>query len=175
MTPRVKAWSWIVLAAYIVVLLWLVLFKFTPDVASVLTAHERSVNVIPFAGSTWRSVEQMTLNLIAFIPFGLLMSVTVKRLGFWSRFLVIVAFSGLVELTQYVFAIGASDITDVITNAAGGLAGLALYALLARRFRSASLDRAFLITVGALLVLCVAIIGYFLLHGVRYQVHPPAR
>ena len=51
-------------------------------------------------------------------------------IGAWSfgrKLLAVVALSVTYEVLQYVLAIGASDITDVITNTLGGAAGLLLF------------------------------------------------
>jgi glycopeptide antibiotics resistance protein len=44
--------------------------------------------------------------------------------------------SVVLEVAQYVLAVGRSDITDVVVNTAGGLAGLGLLALARRRYRA---------------------------------------
>ena len=44
--------------------------------------------------------------------------------SFGRKLLAVVALSVTYEVLQYVLAIGASDITDVITNTLGGAAGL---------------------------------------------------
>ena len=55
-----------------------------------------------------------------------------------SNFLVIVKFmliagtSFLLETMQYILAVGCSDITDVLTNATGGLLGLIVYLMVVR-------------------------------------------
>ena len=43
------------------------------------------------------------------------------------KLLIIAGISLLLEITQYILAIGSSDITDLITNTAGGLLGCLLY------------------------------------------------
>jgi glycopeptide antibiotics resistance protein len=62
-------------------------------------------------------------NLIAFIPLGLLLSLNFKRTGFWRKLTFVFMLSLAVEAMQYVLAIGVSDITDVIMNTVGELAG----------------------------------------------------
>lgn len=43
--------------------------------------------------------------------------------------------SFLFEIIQYIFAIGASDITDIIGNTSGGIIGIAVFTLFRRFFR----------------------------------------
>jgi glycopeptide antibiotics resistance protein len=59
-------------------------------------------------------------------------------------------FSVAVEIIQYIFAIGATDITDVITNTLGGFIGLGLYTLSNKYINTEKLDRV-INTLGAVL------------------------
>jgi glycopeptide antibiotics resistance protein len=81
------------------------------------------------AGSGAGKRPQTIYNFVVFIPFGLLLSVNLKRTSFWRMLASVFIFSLAVETIQFVFAIGVTDITDVITNTPGGLVGLALDAL----------------------------------------------
>jgi glycopeptide antibiotics resistance protein len=71
----------------------------------------------------------MVDNLVAFVPFGLLLSANLKQTGFWRKLGIIFLSSMAAETLQYIFAIGRTDLTDVIMNTAGGFAGLAVYRL----------------------------------------------
>jgi len=112
----------------------------------------------------------MADNVLVFIPFGLLLGLNFKRLDLWRKILVVFVFSLTAEVIQYILAIGASDITDVITNAFGGLIGLMAYDLGSKHIPQESLDR-FIVITG------IALLGIFLLflaavelrHGVRYH------
>jgi glycopeptide antibiotics resistance protein len=61
-------------------------------------------------------------------------------------------FSLSAEIIQYIFAIGATDITDIITNSVGGFLGLKLYSLSSQYIQQEKLDRV-IISIGALLLL----------------------
>ena len=133
-------------ALYLMILLWLVLFKLRVDISSVFSYHHRSLNLIPFAAPSRVHGEigygEMIYNCFFFIPFGLLLSVNFKKIKFLPKLVLIMIFSVAVENIQYIFAIGATDITDVITNTLGGLIGLSLYALSNKYVNSEKLDRA---------------------------------
>src|SRR5690242_19605255 len=124
------------LVLYLIILIWVVFFKLRLSLTSVFEGNQRSVNFVQFGapaiinGET--SYGEMVLNCLFFIPFGLLLSVNFKRVRFLAQFLFIVVFSLAVELIQYIFAMGATDVTDLIANAAGGLAGLLLYSFCER-------------------------------------------
>lgn len=143
------------LAIYLLILIWLVLFKLTFYISSVLDYHHRSLNLVPFSAP--KVVDgridygEMILNCIFFIPFGLLLNVNFKKVRFLPKLAVIMVFSFTFELIQFIFAIGAADITDVITNTVGGFLGLTLYSLSNKYILTEKLDR-IIIFVGALLL-----------------------
>ena len=164
-----KALPRVLLAGYTVLLLWLILFKFSVHIAGVLHYDRRSLNLVPFSKASGSSGEMLD-NVLVFIPFGLLLGVNCKRLDFWRKILIVVVFSITVETLQYLFAIGASDITDVITNTFGGLVGLVAYELGSRHFRQKSLDRFIVVTGTAFLALFLFLLAALeVRHGVRYH------
>lgn len=155
----------VLLAAYLVLLLWLVLFKFSTDISSGLNHGHRGVNLVPFKGS---DVGQTVNNIIVFIPLGLLLSLNFKRVGRWQRCLSVLTLSLMVEAAQYAFAIGATDITDVIANTAGGAFGVLIYDAMPKRSGGRKLD-ALICAVGSFLV--VLIVAVLLSHRVRFRTH----
>ena len=75
--------------------------------------------------------------------------------------------SVLLEVAQYGFAVGSSDVTDVIVNAAGGLAGFGLLALPRHRFQArttAVMTR--VCSIGTVVALLA--IGIFIASPLRY-------
>lgn len=78
--------------------------------------HFRSINLIPFyyPNKTTYQIREVLDNLIIFIPFGLYL----KTLNINSDRTIFLGFllSISLELSQYIFCLGASDITDLITN-----------------------------------------------------------
>lgn len=107
-------------------LVWAILWKC--GVPFVGDGSERTINLIPFLGNTrW----EMEFNVMLFVPFGFLLSaVATKRLS--RQILVVVSTSLLLEIAQYVLAVGRSDITDIPLNSLGGIIGIGAYYLLAR-------------------------------------------
>lgn len=164
-----KSPSRVLLAAYAAILAWLILFKFSVHLASALHYGSRSVNLVPFSSSSGSATE-IIANVAVFIPFGLLLALNFKQLSLGRSLLLVLAVSLTAEIVQYIFAIGASDITDVITNTAGGLTGQAAYRLGARLTGQPRLDR-FIVTAGsALLVLVLLLLGAIELRdGIRYH------
>ena len=168
-----KSLARILFAAYLVVLAWLILFKFSIHFASVLHYGKRSLNFEPFSRASGSPSESVD-NVLVFIPFGLLLSVNFKRMNHWNKLIIVVSASIAAEITQYILAIGATDITDVITNTLGGLIGIVGYDLGSRLIDQELLDKLIVVAGSILLGLfLVFLIPLEVLHGVRY--HRPGR
>ena len=154
------------LALYVGTLIGIVLFKFPFHIPANLDHHTRSLNLIPFAAPSIVhgkiNFNEMILNCLVFIPFGLLLSVNFKKVGFFTKLAIILVFSLTAECLQYIFAIGAADITDVITNTSGGLLGLTVYHVCSRYLTHEKLDRVILGVGTFLLVLFGAMVALLL-------------
>ena len=153
-----RALSLTLFAAYLFILLWLVLFKFSYDPLAVIHNPQiRSLNLIPFART--RNSEMIS-NLVAFIPFGMMFGVNFKRVGFGYKIAVIFAFSLAAEIIQYALAIGVADITDLIMNTLGGFLGLAFYVVIGKYTNDRYLDR-FILVLGTLVLLTILYLRIF--------------
>lgn len=130
-----KKWTLGLFGGYLLVLTWIILLKMQTDL-SVLATGVRSVNVIPLAGSVVVGgklyVREILLNGLAFVPLGLYLSLWQPAWPVARRVLPGFGLSLTYETLQYLFAIGRSDVTDLLANTLGCLAGVGLYALLAR-------------------------------------------
>jgi glycopeptide antibiotics resistance protein len=134
-----RAFTRSVLAAYLFVLLWLVLFKFSADPVAVIASYQaRSLNLIPFAGS---GLSDMRDNFLAFFVLGLLLGINDQSRGFLRKVALLTLLSLAVEGLQYGLAIGAADVTDVLMNSLGGMAGLALTDLAHKYLRHGNAGR----------------------------------
>ena len=127
---------------YLLTLLWLILFKLSYDISSILANYQaRSLNLIPFVTLGQTGLSETVSNFVTFIPFGLLLSLNFKKAALWRLLIIIFIFSVAVETIQFIFAIGTTDATDVVTNTLGGLAGLLLYRLANKVVKTEILDR----------------------------------
>lgn len=154
---QLESLSKMILALYLLILLWLLLFKFSFDIIFVIEEHQaRSLNVIPFTGQ----LREMIDNLTIFIPFGLLLSVNFKQITFWQKLAIISFFSLTIEIIQFILAIGITDITDVIMNVLGGLVGLVLYAFGGKRVDSVKLNY-FINILGLILIITFLALRFF--------------
>ena len=153
-----RAVSKILFAAYLLILLWLVLFKFSYDPIGVIRDFQtRGLNLTPFA---YANKSEVISNIIAFIPFGVMLGVNFRRVAFKYKIAVIFAFSLAVEIIQYVLAIGAADITDLMMNTLGGFIGLSAYALASKQTDDQTLDLSVAIS-GTLILLAILYLRVF--------------
>ena len=125
----------ILFAAYLVFLVWAILFKFGFSLEAI--RGERVLNLMPYYNDGRAALNviltEIRGNVIIFIPFGLYLYLMGRR-NLLKDALLIAGFSFSQEALQYLFACGVTDITDLINNTAGGILGYALGALLLALF-----------------------------------------
>lgn len=118
---------------YLAALTWIILFKMAVS-WNTIDHGIRSLNLIPFKGAMITNgkinFSEMIDNILVFCPFGIYIGVLYRHWNFSEKVLAFFSVSLIYEVLQYIFAIGRSDITDVIMNTAGGIVGLVVYSLL---------------------------------------------
>lgn len=126
-----------------VFLTWAILWKC--GIPFIGDGTQRAINLVPFNGNTnW----EMQFNIMLFVPFGFLLSVIMKK-RIHRQFLAVLSTSVFLEIVQYIFAVGLSDITDLLLNTLGGVIGIGAYYLFVRLFGKYSRT--------AVMVVCVLI------------------
>lgn len=121
---------------YLVLLVWIILFKLQFSIADL--DRMREINLIPFYYKEEVSFHatEVLENVLIFVPFGIYLCLIFKKLRFSGKLFLIAGMSVLLELCQYVLAVGRSDVTDLITNVSGGLIGVFLYNTIVRLFHN---------------------------------------
>lgn len=76
----------------------------------------------------WNSNAETLANILIFIPIGWMLYLLLR--GFWRMMLAGLALVLLIELSQYVFRLGVTDIVDVMSNTTGILIGFLIFALI---------------------------------------------
>lgn len=155
-----KKLTWTLFIIYAVMLVWVILFKMGFSIENL--GYIRNINLIPFSQpaivNDTMDVSEIIDNMVVFVPFGIFMGMFNSHRP-WSRQLVpIFLTSLLLEIFQFILAIGASDITDLITNTLGGAAGIGIFRVFSAIFK----DRACKIVNALSLVMAV---GLMLLVG----------
>lgn len=129
---REKITTFILLGIYLILLTWIILFKTQFSISQI--GHIRSLNLIPFGASVIVNgkldFDEIVINAIVFIPVGVYMGMLFPDWSFMKKLCPAVGLSFVYEVLQFIFALGATDITDLITNTSGGAIGLFVFAAL---------------------------------------------
>ncbi len=141
--------SIVFLFAYAALLAQLFIAQRTMDLDGV-----RSLNLIPFKGAFaiyWPHILagefrhdifiQFFGNLFIFTPLGFYLGVYGKKIPKVIAFLLPMVLSGAIEVTQYLFNLGKSDVDDFWMNVLGFWVGFLMYCLLGLVRRVVSRDR----------------------------------
>lgn len=172
-SPDASGRGWLValFVIYLALLAWVVLWKL--EIPYVGEGPLRHIKLIPFAPTAEDGASEpfeIIANFTLFVPFGLYLGLIAPAWPWWKLAGVVAGSSLALEVTQYVLAVGSSDLTDLIVNTAGGVAGLGLLVLARRRLQ----DRTGTVmtrvcSIGTVVFLLAA--GFFISSPVRYA--PP--
>jgi glycopeptide antibiotics resistance protein len=125
----------ILFTIYLLLLSGVILFKL-PFYSSEISDGVRVLNLIPLQGSFDDNgnlmLSELFLNTLIFIPFGIYISMFKTKWSFWKKVIPVFSLTVTFEVLQFIFAIGRSDITDVLDNTLGGIIGLVIYFVLFR-------------------------------------------
>lgn len=135
-TKKEKVFAYVVMGIYLLFLCWLVLFKLADSIDKIPSM--RGINLIPFhydqlANTRFHRME-ILYNILVFVPTGFFFSAFGKRKVI-SGIIASAILSLCFEILQWIFALGASDITDFITNTAGGALGTFLFFAMGKLFK----------------------------------------
>jgi glycopeptide antibiotics resistance protein len=123
----------VLFAIYVMLLTGIILFKL-PFYSPQLSDGIRVINLIPFQGSFDDNgvivISEIRDNILIFLPFGIYICMFKSKLSFAKMLTMIIGISLSFEVLQFIFALGRTDITDVINNTLGGIIGIGIYTLL---------------------------------------------
>ena len=100
-----------------------------------------SINIVPFRTiitylasddiiAQSFKISNLAGNILLFLPLGIYFIIFFKNKKIGINTLRIIGISCIIEIIQYIFQRGASDIDDVILNGLGGFIGICLYEIL---------------------------------------------
>ncbi len=154
-------------AIYLALLVWIVLWKL--EIPYVGDVAQRQIKLVPFVATATHGPSQpaeIVANALLFVPFGVFLGMLARRPVWSVRH--IIGVSLVLEIAQYLLAVGSLDLTDVIVNTAGGLIGLtgiaAVRLVLGRRTRAVVTP---LLVLGVALALLVS--GAFFASPLHYR------
>lgn len=122
----------VLFVVYLILLAWIILMKteFSFDQIS----RMRSTNFVPFEGTAVYNnqlhFQEIYLNVLIFVPFGIYLSVLKPNWSFARKVFLMFLVSLSFESLQYIFAIGVTDITDLLGNTLGGVIGVVFLLML---------------------------------------------
>ncbi|WP_235508171.1 VanZ family protein [Agromyces sp. Soil535] len=161
----------VLFVVYLVLLAWLVLWKL--EVPYVGVGALREIKLVPFAPSAGAGASapfEVVANFVLFVPFGLYLGLLAPSWPWWKAVGAVAGASLVLEVAQYVLALGSSDVTDLVVNTAGGLAGIGLLALARRRLEARTVTvMTRICAIGTMLALLAT--GVFVASPLRYA--PP--
>lgn len=155
---------------YFLVLIWIILFKMQSSFHNL--PHYRGMNLIPFTGSVNKNnrldFSEIILNMLVFIPFGLYSGMLKPNWSFWKKVITIAGVSLSFELLQFLFAIGETDITDLISNTLGGVAGIGFYIAFSKILKEKT--NKILNIVALIGTICIVGLGLIMMRFITYRV-----
>ena len=135
---------------YLNILYWGILFFYLfllMDTVFLGRDSFRSVNFIPFhsiknyimvdngIGGTRMVDMNIWGNILMFIPLGIYLGLHSTNKSIVKLLSSIFLLSLLIEVIQYVFSLGATDIDDIILNLIGGFVGIVIYKVAEKYFK----------------------------------------
>ena len=128
----------ILFAVYFLILVWILLFKMSFSLDELYKS--RSINLIPFMGSVVVNgriyINEIIDNILVFIPIGIYICMLKEDWSILRKISVGFFISLGIEVLQFILAIGATDITDLIGNTLGGIIGIGVFYLFSKVFKN---------------------------------------
>lgn len=127
---------------YFCLLIWILLFKMSFSFDELY--GRRSINIIPFLGTAMVNgklhISEIINNILIFVPVGIYTCMLKQDWSITKKISVAFFISLAVEVLQFVLAIGATDITDLIGNTIGGVIGIGVFYLFTRLFKNKTIN-----------------------------------
>ena len=128
----------ILFAVYFLILVWILLFKMSFSLDELY--KDRSINIIPFMGSVVVNgriyINEIIDNILVFIPLGIYICMLKEDWSILRKISVGFFISLGIEVLQFILAIGATDITDLLGNTLGGILGIGVFYLFSKLFKN---------------------------------------
>lgn len=116
--------SWLLLFEYIILV-------YCSTVICRVTYAERRYNFTPFwSYDKPEFLVENIMNVAVFVPIGLLLGASINGLKWRNALLTGVCLSASIEILQFVFMIGFSEVDDVMHNTLGCMIGYGVYTII---------------------------------------------
>lgn len=121
---------------YLIALIWILIFKLGVQFSYM---EKRSVNLIPYREPfLYGNIDssEIILNAVIFIPLGIYAGILFNRWTSGKKLFFFFLTSLMFEVLQFIFRIGAFDVTDIINNTLGGMIGLVIFKAIEKGFNN---------------------------------------
>jgi len=136
---------------YLIALFWIIVLKLNVHFSYM---GKRSINLIPYNEPLILNGKldfgEMIMNVLIFVPLGIYAGILFKRWIIGKRLFLFFLVSLICEVFQFIMAIGAFDITDVINNTLGGILGLMIYIGIEKVFENGVKAQKFINTIATI-------------------------
>jgi glycopeptide antibiotics resistance protein len=120
---------------YLIALCWILLFKLGVRFSYM---GNRRVNLIPFSEPLILNgkvdISEIISNVVIFVPLGIYAGILFEKWIFGKKLFFFFLISLIIEVLQFILAVGAFDITDIITNTLGGIIGFMIFKAIEKAF-----------------------------------------
>ena len=121
--------SRILLAAYILAVLWITLLGREKSYSVNMLAHPFWEYTAFFRNPSWYTLHDIVLNMVLFTPFGILLPLVNSSKSFRYTAFSALILSAFIEFSQLIFKLGWCEIDDMFNNTAGACIGFSVYKL----------------------------------------------
>lgn len=150
----------VLLIIYLMILTWIILFKMQFNLTAL--PYIRFINLIPFKESVISNgkiyLGEIFNNFLVFIPVGVYISMLRKEKSILRNIIPIFLLTLSYEIIQFIFHIGATDITDIIMNTLGGLFGVIFTFILYKIFKNDKVIDIVLKGIALFCTICIVIL-----------------
>lgn len=168
-TPGRDAWTRTALVGYLAVVVALTCLKSFYTIGLLWKPENqrtRELRLVPFqiiqdSSTTFGAAFDILGNVAFFVPVGLLLMNLTRRV--WLSVGTAAVASLLIEISQYVFSLGRTDVTDLICNTVGALAGALISWLFLRG--SSRRERRWTTSVAAVVLVSVVVFAVLVVIG----------
>ena len=135
---------------YLLALVWVIVFKANRDL--LIYGGEPEFRQISFY--LYFNGKETLLNIAAFAPAGLFLMLLPRKGNPVTAGIGCFVLSLAFEATQYILMLGTSDLTDLLTNALGGIVGIGVFLLCQRLWKEKARNLLAWLCIPATLAFC---------------------
>lgn len=164
MSKHYKTLSIVSFSLYILVAIWIFYFKASLGRDLHFLHWDIGFNFIPFSelfpngGFDASEFVLLFLNIIGFIPVGLLGANLFKKHPFICGCVISILFTLCIELVQYFTKFGSSQLGDLISNSLGGILGAFLYIKIKDKINDDIKSK--ILFVSSIVMVCLIVLGF---------------